>query len=537
MARGPKTGFVPRGYDYLGPGNDLHRGPPRNANDAVAQDHDEVYTAILEAGGQPYTQWSESDRQFFQNLRVNDLYTAFAKGAFGLKNAGHRLGLLDDADSQSNLRGARRSDDQMARQRLRGETAFHDAAREESMRNNRERGRQGRENEGGTTRRFRTEGTDLEGALIAIGNDPGNDSLLDLPRHPDEDAEDARRVGLEGMEGRTNDAGMDPPGGELALAARSGGGDGPNGQSKETPVSIPPSITYGLQETHTTILPWNGWLSAVNLDYGTAVQIPIAVNRVNDMIPITTGAAVAAGSLFPAKGIYAQKFGANAGRTFNGFPSEFTPGSTDPTEKPSWRDYFFAIYEYYTVIKCHYEIIIHNPLNTTAWQDGSVLCGVQFDSYSDTASSLGNVMPQATLTQAMAYKGMRWERISGQGGMEQQKTDNNMAVINGTWMPGMTKRNIVNDGDVKTWTKTDGSIPNLKEIMTLNFWAHPFANQVAAAGALGVNVQINLKYVVQFKDLKLQARYPNTISAGAFNILQELSNATATGDAYQAPIV
>ena len=42
------------------------------------------------------------------------------------------------------------------------------------------------------------------------------------------------------------------------MAARSGaasGGPG-GGVSKETPISNYPSLSYGIQETHTTILPW-----------------------------------------------------------------------------------------------------------------------------------------------------------------------------------------------------------------------------------------------------------------------------------------
>ena len=85
---------MPPGYRYLGPGNSLDVGDPTNEADALAREHDKAYSAILAAGGRPYTQWSEADQVFFQNLRVNDIPTAVAKGLFGLKKGLNRLGVI-----------------------------------------------------------------------------------------------------------------------------------------------------------------------------------------------------------------------------------------------------------------------------------------------------------------------------------------------------------------------------------------------------------------------------------------------------------
>lgn len=85
---------MPPGYRYLGPGNSLDVGDPTNEADALAREHDIAYQAILEAGGRPYTQWSDADQEFFQNLRVNDIPTAVAKGLFGLKKGLNRAGLI-----------------------------------------------------------------------------------------------------------------------------------------------------------------------------------------------------------------------------------------------------------------------------------------------------------------------------------------------------------------------------------------------------------------------------------------------------------
>ena len=107
------------------------------------------------------------------------------------------------------------------------------------------------------------------------------------------------------------------------------------------------------------------------------------------------------------------------------------------------------------------------------------------------------------------------------------------------------RMNIVNDGDVKTWTKTTDGVPTtLSEILTLNFFMDPFFNgrqqdryylnaagdmstyeaQATGANIRGaVNMEINLKYIVQFKDLRQQARYPNTVTTDQ-DITQRLTD-------------
>nr|QTE03856.1 MAG: capsid protein [Grus japonensis parvo-like hybrid virus]QTE03859.1 MAG: capsid protein [Grus japonensis parvo-like hybrid virus] len=519
MARG----WVPPGYDYLGPGNDLHRGPPRNENDVLAQDHDQSYTALLEAGGRPYTQWSEADRRFYENLTVDDIPTAVAKGLFGLKKGLYATGLIDATDSQSNLRGRAN----MARNNLR--QAGDNARRENDDRRGRQRDQNQerqitlRRNEHNERRHNLVE-TNLDGMIDNANND-ARGSLRNLPG--DDDLGPDAGTLLDDMEVPGND-GEGVGNAMMAFA----GGDGGSAQSKETPISIPPSITYALQETHTTILPWNGWVSAVGMDTGIQVQLPIRMNGVNDMIPATLGLSPAAGAVYPAKGLYGTKLSSASTRSFWAFPAEMA-GGTWTTEKPWWRDYWYNIYEYYTVLKCHYEIIIDNPIANGNALNASVIIGTQFDSYSDTASSVGNVMPITPLVEAMSYKGIRWEKVDSQSPNETSGRDNNRTVISGTWMPGMTKRNIVNDGDVKTWTKTDGTIPNLKEIMTVNFWRHPLAQSNTTGNTVGVNVQMNLKYVVQFKDLKLQARYPTSAITDQ-DILQRLDD-TPNSNSFQSP--
>ena len=113
-------------------------------------------------------------------------------------------------------------------------------------------------------------------------------------------------------------------------------------------------------------------------------------------------------------------------------------------------------------------------------------------------------MPVTNIAEIMAFKNVKEHKVPH----ATQSKGEGYTVIRGTYKPGQAKRNIVNDGDVKTWTATGTALPNLKELLTLNFCKHP----LAYADTYNANMQISLKYIVQYKDLKQQARYPNTVT-------------------------
>lgn len=336
--------------------------------------------------------------------------------------------------------------------------------------------------------------------------------------------------------------GIDETGGESF--ARASSGIGSNAPSKETPVSIPPTITYGLQETHTTVLPWVGWLS-VSTESGSAYpqQLPIRMNSIQDFMKLTITDQTSGDPVNQSGGFYTRPIneysqmaivqveGAGPGYDLStsnyNFPKNLPTNAA--TERPQWRNYFAQMYEYYTVLGCEWEIIAQSPVKKPGCK---MLCGIQYDSYSNASGETGNVMPNAAhLVDVMAFKNIQWHSI---GTDEEDKLGT--TIMKGHWKPGMVKRNIVNDGDVKTWTKiTNGvcEIPNMNEILTLNFFSHPMnhhSNQTAPQIQTLVssdpdiyrkyisrpcaNLQIRLKYIVQFKDLRLMARYPNQVTSG-----------------------
>lgn len=293
-----------------------------------------------------------------------------------------------------------------------------------------------------------------------------------------------------------------------ALRANASTGGGPNPVSKETPITLA-KPSYGLQETHTTILPFNFWFSAVSANYSGDLKMQFRTNAIDDMV-ITPLSTAAAGGVW-SRGVYNVPFNNQPTRGSNPAVFPRTQVNGGPTNEAAfWATYWKRIYEYYTVLGCEYKITIRNPQSNTPAKD--LLVMTNLDSYSDTAGTTGNITPDATLAEMLAFKNMTTYKVTG----EPTGADHGKAqIITGVIKPGQIKRNISNDGDVKTWTKTDGSLPTLKEIFTMRFFGHPlnFAETNTIGNLPGCNVQVELKYLVQFKDLKEAARYPYTTNA------------------------
>lgn len=326
------------------------------------------------------------------------------------------------------------------------------------------------------------------------------------------------------------DVGTQPGNTSNALVAfTGGGGGGANPQSKETPIT-PAQPSYGLQETHTTVIPYNFYFSSTGMDKDTANVMEIRMNSPVDVCVTPLSTITTPGTTKWGKGLYNVPFNnsATSGSPLGVFPRTMATG-TNTTERPFWWDYWRKIYDYYTVLGCEYEITIRNPSSPGG---NEVLVGTQFDTYSTVETETGNIWPRNTpLAEAVSHRHIQWKIVNsetnGDGGMKHDSA----AVIAGTYRPGQNRRNIINDGDVKTWTKTnsptDPAQTSLKESLTLLFWRAPLAYGANTTTGTppapvtvtdtrcGVNVEVKLKYLIQFKDLKEAARYPyttNTVS-------------------------
>lgn len=78
-------GWVPFGYRYLGPGNDLNRGKPLTEGDAVAQKHDWQYYQLEKDGVNPYYSYVEEDDEFLRNLHPKYASEWIAQNIFRAK--------------------------------------------------------------------------------------------------------------------------------------------------------------------------------------------------------------------------------------------------------------------------------------------------------------------------------------------------------------------------------------------------------------------------------------------------------------------
>ena len=556
-------GWVPPGYDYMGPGNDVHIGAARNAADQVSKEHDIEYGHEEEVGVDPKWNWVDADDEFLRQLQPEGFMERGAQFIFSAKKAAKSVGLVigDMSGTKRKSKAIRAS-------------PWEEGEDFRTARLNRQRNR---------NTWLNTRGHHTTGIRQSIANEQdwaNMPELVDDEEEEDDDAMDVEEednwnandamtgwaehvaenggrnpinsgagpitdIGLGGRRSLPNlpssaepmdtsgpSAGRDDPMGEPVLARSGGGGGGPSSVSKETPISNYPSLTYGLQETHTTILPYVAWMS-VNLDraQSNGVQLKLRLNSIYDMLDIAINAAPGADTAFTGSGFSNKKIGYNGKTPYNGsaFPHTLAAG-TNAAERPQWRDYWAQVYQYYTVLGCEYEIVHVNPVGN--WDDihatpgnrvfgGDIIVGEQIDTYSDTAAATGNVMPLTNLPEVMNYKNIKWHRLEANGNGANQ---GNTLIVKGRYMPGQAKRNIVNDGDVKTWTAV-GSSPNLKEFLTLNYWMHP----LSSGTHYGANLQVRLKYIVQFKDLVAQARYPNSFATTG-NVQQTIRNSTTAAD-------
>lgn len=505
-------GLVPPGYRYLGPFNDLNRGEPTNANDAAAQQHDIDYG---EQGILSYVTYNQADEDFLTRLEPNDVPTDIANRIFRTKQrfAPRMPGRYND-QRIANLRGS----DRATVNELRNEIA-HDRAGEQAM----ERARQGRRERVQQIREANITpgGTVHERAIEGRGNDPlpplpEEDDVEQLIRETDAILEEGRTPDISDLVPDMEvDQGGEP---EAARMASASSGSSNSAQSKETPISVYPTLTYGLQETHTTILPWSGWVSFGFLDKTTPLKLALRMNSIWDIFPnaITD---LASGTSIAAKAWHNRPVGTTSANITNAeFPKTFAAG-TNTTERPQWRDYWAAIYEYYTVLGCEWKVTI---VNCETSRNADVVVGIDQDSYSDTATASGNVTPETSLAEMIAFKGVSWKKIDAPSAYEDQSKPNTV-VISGRYKPGDIRRNIKNDGDVKTWTATSTTLPTLKDTTNLYFFQDALNGRAPGTTSSGCgNVQIDLKYIVQFKDLKSMARYPNTL-AGSTALTQGIN--------------
>lgn len=317
-----------------------------------------------------------------------------------------------------------------------------------------------------------------------------------MPRRRDDDEDMELALGVADANGR---------GTSTALALASGGATGASKGNQETPVTIV-NPTYGIPETHTTILPANLYFSVIAKSWTNASGRTMDI-KLTSPYQFHTALTVPGDGTALANGMFSRPYYENytAGSTVN-WPAlsaqdEFpvTPGSGYLI--PSWRDVFEAWYDYYHVMGCHWELTMTKPY-ISDYESG--VCVVwAYQAYKSTDSA---VLPSgATLDETFAWPNVNHTIIRNQN---IQNLDNTVK-ISGSYTPGQAHRDVVNDEDVKTWTSVS-SAPSLTESLRLMFYSSP-DSRIVPSGNLpqfAINCQLRIKWIIQYKDLKPAIRFP-----------------------------
>lgn len=270
--------------------------------------------------------------------------------------------------------------------------------------------------------------------------------------------------------------------------------------AKETPV-VWHSPTYGFPETHTTIIPTTFYLSAnlLGVEKSDKNKVELRLNSPYTPLITTPVTQPTASPRIVGISVDPAPDATTNGASLFAFPTTYTTN-----HKCQWLKYWEKIYQSYTVLETQYEITVRSAVTNTQ-------CGVSIlweeDQYGN--SSTGNTMPDASLDDMANWRGVKRRVISSLEKYDPSPNGPSYTTIKGVWKPGMKQTNVKNDGDNKTWSAV-GAVPSptYVESLHLRFFEHMFNTSAAITGA---NMQIKLKYIVQFKDLNTTFRYPLSV--------------------------
>jgi hypothetical protein len=304
------------------------------------------------------------------------------------------------------------------------------------------------------------------------------------------------------------------------------------GNGQETSVSPYDRVERGIfTETRTVELPWTGFLSMNNVDKDTPVALKLRLNSPynflidNTLVGQTIATAATKGlsnTLHPlGTGVNSTTITVNTAfpHTIVGPSAKTATVSSYGTLNghasiPAWLKWYEKIYESYHVIKCDWTITATSTVNS---YDRKPRLFVEYDAY--TGSSTGNIIP----TNKNLRHYMKWPRVSthelGVPGQGKNQDENAVRTFHGTWMPGTIQKNTKNEEDIKTWYAT-GSEPSpawVEQVVLLAM----LDDTAVPTQQPSINIRMDLKWTIQFKDLKSYYRYidDDAAHAGATDLI------------------
>lgn len=291
----------------------------------------------------------------------------------------------------------------------------------------------------------------------------------------------------------------------MTSGLRTGSGPGTVGGG-ETAIDVQ-RPWYGLPETATVILPWTGYFTAVTNNNQNVYNYYFRLNSPWDMFITTTNSATAGAAI--GVGLYNTKPGTGSTWPASSVTYPTTLGAgVNTAEAPQWRDYWAKVYNKYAVLGCEYEMTFKNQ-HASRDHDVTVCNGIE----SLSAANGGRTFPGNVSAYLYEFwPGLKWTIVKS---TNDGTSDGTYAVVKGYYKPGTVQTNVQNDEDIKTWT-TVGATPTLTERMMVGVVQSAFNAETSSKALL---CKLKLKYIVQFKDVTVNALYP---ASGQTAIAQNL---------------
>lgn len=542
-----------RGYfsNYCGLGG---AGSIQHDTDEACRKHDIIFEEVQKIGGEPYLHYVKGDTEFLKELMskpaksfkeqvVKEISSAYA--------AFKHLLPASQVDMPAKLRGVYEDENgklHMDIQRPTKKPFGGDQLRQEK--------RQQLAIANNPVTQRPTQRLIKNTSPNAIEQPQGPRAQRDLTQEFEFAADPTSKYNWEALSNLNRSTNMDSGDVEMQSRSMASGSTDSSRQTSEETAIIYKTPVYHLPNTHTCILPTTFYGSAILSSNWDALDLVLRMNdykmplttKLSTKPPNTGGGNV--GALF-TKGLYNAKIPKTNSNSGNATSANIIPLTTqsslysafDAPNTARWTKsqynfpmtlaanshplckmsaWFEKLYDYYTVIGCEYEIIIENIREDTPLNNDIVI-GETLDTYSLATDKTQN---NRTLSNQQLYDCMYWKNFATEAFLNDKDSDprSRYKIIKGVHKVGSGTKMVENDGDAQRWTRTTRTLEQDNKLLEEKhwlFWPHPFSSHHehltltyndAGTGTTevnnksGFNFQINMKYIVQFKDLKQNLR-------------------------------
>ena len=287
-----------------------------------------------------------------------------------------------------------------------------------------------------------------------------------------------------------------------------------NTVGQETPVDPFKHVSRGMPPTATSSLPFYS-RATVTVDASNKMleyDLDFRLNSIYDIVADSTTVDVNSDA--------------------SGVLNILKPTGDGGAQQPMWRSFYSNIYKYYSVLACRWHIKVQNlstrPIymysiyrNSTYPPQGVDRRYMQFwpgtrchriAPLAKIVSTAGNLSTDNIAGAAPALADASQNALSGGG--------KDVISVGDQWYPGKINREIRDDTEAKTWIEME-SRPSLIENLVLRWVPEDQGTTnrngiISDRGTSNVHAhfkfryELNIEYLVQFKDQVIQIKYPVT---------------------------